>query len=146
VRNDLDPLSTLYARFDAITKELAQRRAAVSRRTARNRLAVCDEIALTARHGISPSGRLVAPEPHAESRQSRLKVLEADVTRTLQRVCPMMPAEELERLAAYVAASEMAHEEGAMASSAVHMLEHGEDAIAVPSSNGGDPLSGHGAS
>jgi hypothetical protein len=121
MRDDLDPLSTLYARFDAITKELAQRRAAVSRRTARNRLAVSDE------------------------RRSRLKVLEADVTRTLQRVCPMMPAEELERLAAYVAASEMAHEEGAMESSAVHMLEHGEDAIAVPSSNGGDPLSGHGA-
>jgi len=29
MRDDLDPLSTLYARFDAITKELAQRRAAV---------------------------------------------------------------------------------------------------------------------
>ena len=121
MRDDLDPLSTLYARFDAITKELAQRRAAVSRRTARNRLAVSDD------------------------RRSRLKVLEADVSRTLQRVCPMMPAEELERLAAYVAASEMAHEEGAMASSSVHMLEHGEDAFAVPSSNGGDPLSGHNA-
>jgi hypothetical protein len=121
MRDDLDPLSTLYARFDAITKELAQRRVAVSRRTARTRLPVSHE------------------------RPSRLNVLEADVARSLQRVCPMMPAQELERLAAYVAATEMAHEEGAMASSAVHMLEHGEDAIAVPSSNGGDPLSGHSA-
>ena len=111
MRNDLDPLATLYARFDAITKELAQRRIAVSR-------------------------RLVAAVPRADPRESRLTVLKADVTRSLERVCPMMPAEELDRLATRVAISEIAYEERAMARSSVHMLHHADEPMAVPSGNG----------
>ena len=144
--DDLDPLSTLYARFDSITKDLARRRVSATRRTAHNRLAGSREIASGLGQEPAPaSDRLVAAAPRAESRQSRVTVLEADVIRSLRRVCPMMPGEELERLAAYVAASELAHEEGAMSSSTVHMLERGEDAMAVPSPNGKGPQSGHGA-
>ena len=81
--DDLDPLSTLYARFDSITKDLARRRVSATRRTAHNRLAGSREIAPGLGQEPAPaSDRLVAAAPRAESRQSRVNVLEADVIRT----------------------------------------------------------------
>jgi hypothetical protein len=135
MRDDLDPLSTLYGRFDAITKELAERRVSVGRRTARNQRLV-DRQPEPIRHvDTTPApARPIAAAPPADLRQSRLNVLKADVSRSLQRVCPIMPAEELERLATRIAVSEMAHEERAMAASSVHTRHRADDV--APTANG----------
>jgi hypothetical protein len=142
--DDLEPLTTLYARFDAITRELAQRDRSTTWRGALSQRAGNRQLAGTTRRDTPPRGNGLHAMQDADSYHSRFTTLKAVVMHSLQRVCPIMPLEELERLVTRATVTEMEYEERAMASSAVHMLEGGEDSLPTPVSTPSEHHSGNG--
>jgi hypothetical protein len=113
-------LTTLYARFDAITKELAGRDHSAARRGALDRVAANRLLAAPSRQDarLPSNGRHAVP--HDDPRHARYIALWTSVMTSLRRVCPIMPENELEQLVTRVAIAEMKYEERAMASSVGH--------------------------
>ena len=118
--DDGERLTTLYARFDAITKELAGRDHSAARQGALGRLAANRLLASSSRRDARPSANDRHLPPDDALRRVRYNALRAIVRSSLQRVCPIMPDDELEQLVTRVAITEMEYEERAMASSVVH--------------------------
>src|SRR5688572_17501154 len=109
--DDLEPLTTLYARFDAITRELAQRDRSTTWRGAPSRLAGNRQLVARPRQDTRPPGNGLHGVRDADSRQSRFTSLKAVVMRSLERACPIMPSDELERLVTRATVTEMEYEE-----------------------------------
>ena len=142
--DDGERLTTLYARFDAITKELAGRDHSAARQGALGRLPANRVLAASSR----PDGRPFANERHVApsdtSRHARYNALRAIVMSSLQRVCPIMPDDEREQLVTRVAITEMKYEERAMASSVVHTRDSTKHPRAISEATAPGDRSGNG--
>ena len=127
-----------------LTRKLAGRDHSAARRAALDRVAPNGQLAASSHQDVRLPPNGLHAVPRDDSQLARYAALSASVMDSLLRVCPMMPAGELEQLVTRVAITEMKYEERAMASSVVHTWDSTEQARANSETTVSSDRSGNG--